>query len=148
MKLYVTNADYEKVKNSFLNFRSFSVINVQEIIKSFGYENKELSEYAAFIINKEIQSLIKESALKKKYFNIIYINNDLSSDTIVNLKYFLDENVKIEKFILIDNKENQTNILSYPLFDEIIFFPEAKRTKIIHCDSIKNPMYHWINNRV
>lgn len=146
MKLYVTLEEYEKVKSSFLNLRSFSIINVQEIMDNFGYTPETLNEYAQFIVNDEIRNIIKYSITRKKYFNIIYINTELTVDTIENLKDFAKETGKIDKFIFIDDSEQSHKDL-YPLFDEIIFFPMYKRMRIIQCKSIKNPLYYWINNK-
>jgi hypothetical protein len=146
MKLYVTNADYEKVKNSFLNFRSFSVINVQDIIKSFNYNSESMNEYSQFIVNNEIQSILRESIAKKKFFNIIYINTELTIEKIENLKEYINDTESIDKFIFIDDEENSNKDV-YPLFDEIILYPKTKRVRIMQCDTIKNPMYYWINNR-
>jgi hypothetical protein len=148
MKFYVTNADYEKVKTSFLNFRSFSVIDVQSILQSFNYDENNIDEYKQFIVNNEIVNLIKDSITKKKFFNIIYINKDLDVEKIENLKDYLKEEGKLEKIIFIDeNTENSKFEKFYILFDEVIFFPSSKRTRIMHCESIKNPLYHWINER-
>lgn len=146
MKLYVTLEEYEKVKSSFLNLRSFSIINVQEIMDNFGYTPETLNEYAQFIVNDEIRNIIKDSITRKKYFNIIYVNTELTVDTIENLKDFAKETGKIDKFIFIDDNEQSHKDL-YPLFDEIIFYPMYKRMRIIQCKSIKNPLYYWINNK-
>lgn len=146
MKLYVTLEEYEKVKTSFLNLRSFSIINVQEIMDNFGYNPETLNEYAQFIVNDEIRNIIKYSITRKKHFNIIYVNTELTVDTIENLKDFVKESDKIDKFIFIDDSEQSHKDL-YPLFDEIIFFPMYKRMRIIQCKSIKNPLYYWINNK-
>jgi hypothetical protein len=145
MKLYVTVENYEKVKTSFLNLRSFSIINVQEIMDNFGYTYETLDEYSQFIVNDEIRSIMNESISKKKFFNIIYINTELSVDTIENLKDFAKESNKIDKFIFIDDGISHKDL--YPLFDEIIFFPKCKRTRIVQCKSIKNPLYYWLNNK-
>lgn len=145
MKLYVTSENYEKVRNSFLNLRSFSVINVQEIMASFGYTKDNMNEYSQFIINDEIRNNIKDSITKKKYFNIMYINADLSVDIIENLKDFARETESIDKIIYID--DGLTHKELHPLFDEIVFFPKSRRVRIMQCKSIKNPMYYWLNNK-
>lgn len=146
MKLYVTNADYNKVKKSFLNFRSFSVINVQDIVQSFNYTEDELDEYASFIINDEIKSILNDSISKKKFFNIMYVNSNLDIEIIENLKEFAKHESNIEKTIFIDD-DKKSHVNLYPLFDEVIFFPESKRVRIIQCETIKNPLFYWINNR-
>lgn len=145
MKLYITKEDYEKVKNSFLNLRTFSVINVQEIIESFNYNKDSMNEYAQFIVNDEIENSIKDSISKKKFFNIMYVNTDLTLDTINSLKDFASETEHIDKIIFVDNFGENKDL--YPLFDEVIFFPKAKRVRIIQCQSIKNPLYYWVNNK-
>lgn len=146
MTLYVTNTDFNKVKNSFLNFRSFSVIDVQYILKTFQYDKDTLNEYIKFIIDEEIINIIKDSILKKKYTNVMYINKNINDDIIENLKEYIKQEPLIEKLIFIDNTE-QTHIKLYPLFDEVIFFPKTKRIHIIQCESIKNPLYYWLNNQ-
>lgn len=148
MKFYVTSEKFENVKNAFLNFRSFSIINVQEIIDDFGYDKNNLNEYQMFIINDEIQNVIKDSVVKKKYFNIIYINEDLNTNVIESLKESIDDYKDIEKFVFIDDKEDKSspNFKLYPLFDEIVFFPKTKRIKIVHCETIKNPLFYWLNS--
>lgn len=143
MRFYVTKFSNEKIKESFLNVKSFFIIDVKELLESLQFiKNKN---YFEFLTNEEIKNKIIEATEKKRYNNIIYINEDIDINIIENLKDVLKEIIHINKFIFIDEDEQQDKKL-YPLFDEIIFFPKQKKVRIIECEYIKNPLYYWINN--
>jgi hypothetical protein len=141
MRFYVTNENVDRVKESFLNVRSFFIINTKEISESFQFVKNE--DYFNFLVNEEIKTKIIDAAEKKKYSNIIYVNENLNVEVIENIKDIIKSMQFIEKFIFIESGDNFS---IYPLFDEVIFFPETKKVKIIECESIKNPLYYWLNN--
>ena len=91
-----------------------------------------------FIINSEIERLIVTGAKSKRYTGIIYINSNLNFDIIVGIKKSLDEITKsqIEDLTLLDDYDTPKLKDYYSLFDEIIFFPTFKKTKIIECRPI------------
>ena len=146
MRFYITKESSDKVKNSFLNSRSFYFINTQELIEAF-YLIKNI-DYYNFLVNEEIKNRIIEAAEKKKYSNIVYVNENLSIEIVENLKDIVKTMSFIEKMIFVDEETKEENRNIYTLFDEIIFFPsQIRKIKIIECESIKNPLYYWLNNQ-
>lgn len=143
MRFYVTKEDCERVKSSFLNVRSFYIISVKEIVESLSFVSK--TNYFNFLVNEEIKARIIDAVEKKKYSNIIYVNEGLDVEIIENVKEIVNGISYIEKIVFIDDEKMNEKL--YPLFDEVIFFPKLRKVKIIECECIKNPLYYWLNNR-
>ena len=82
--------------------------------------------------------MIVTGAKSKRYTGIIYINSNLNCDIIVGIKNSLNEITKsqIEDLTLLDDYDTPKLKDYYSLFDEIIFFPTFKKTKIIECRPI------------
>ena len=65
MKFYITIEGIPKLKRSFLNLKLFSIINIQDILEEHNYNYDNIDDYGAFIINKKINSLIKNYTKSK-----------------------------------------------------------------------------------
>ena len=91
-----------------------------------------------FIINTEIERLIASGAKSKRYTGIIYINKGLNCDIITSIKKSLNDITKsqVEDLSLLDDYDTPKYKQYYKLFDEVIFFPTFKKTKIIECRPI------------
>lgn len=136
MKFYITVESYRKLKNVFTNLNTFYVIDIDSLLKE---SNLDASRPAhRFIINTEIERLISTGAKSKRYTGIIYINSNISFDVIMGIKRSLSEITKsqVEEMTLLDDYDTPKLKDYYSLFDEIIFFPTFKKTKIIECKPI------------
>ena len=136
MKFYITGETYRKLKNVFTNLNTFYIIDVDTLVKDSGLNPLKLSH--SFIINSEIERLISLGAKSKRYTGIIYINSNINYDIIVSIKNSLNEITKshVEDITLLDDYDTPKYKEYYKLFDEIIFFPTFKKTKIIECRPI------------
>ena len=136
MKFYITGETYRKLKNVFTNLNTFYIIDVDTLIKDSGLNPLKLSH--SFIINSEIERLISLGAKSKRYTGIIYINSNINYDIIVSIKNSLNEITKshVEDITSLDDYDTPKYKEYYKLFDEIIFFPTFKKTKIIECRPI------------
>lgn len=136
MKFYVTVESYRKLKNVFTNLNTFYIIDIDSLLKE---SNLDVNRPAhRFIINTEIERLISTGAKSKRYTGIIYINSNISFDVIIGIKRSLNEITKsqVEDITLLDDYDTPKLKDYYSLFDEIIFFPTFKKTKIIECKPI------------
>jgi len=136
MKFYITTEPYQKLKNVFTNLNTFYIIDTDSLIAESHLDvNKEAHQY---IINSEIYRLITIGMKSKRYTGIIYINSKLNCDIICGIKKSLGEfyNNRLESIILLDDYDVPKHKDYYKLFDEIIFFPTFKKTKIIECKQI------------
>lgn len=136
MKFYVTVESYRKLRNAFTNLNTFYIIDTDSLIAESGLDvNKRSHQY---IINSEIERLIATGAKSKRYTGIIYINSNLNCDIIVSIKKSLKEITKsnVEEITLLDDYDTPKLKQYYNLFDEVIFFPAFKKTKIIECKPI------------
>lgn len=136
MKFYVTVESYRKLKNVFTNLNTFYIIDIDSLLKE---SNLDVNRPAhRFIINTEIERLISTGAKSKRYTGIIYINSNISFDVIIGIKHSLSEITKsqVEDITLLDDYDTPKLKDYYSLFDEIIFFPTFKKTKIIECKPI------------
>lgn len=136
MKFYVTVEPYRKLRNVFTNLNTFYIIDIDSLIAESGL-NVNIPSHR-FIINSEIERLIVTGAKSKRYTGIIYINSNLNFDIIISIKNALNEITKsqIEDLTLLDDYDTPKLKDYYSLFDEIIFFPTFKKTKIIECRPI------------
>ena len=136
MKFYITIEPYRKLKNVFTNLNTFYIIDIDTLIKESGLDiNKPTHR---FIVNTEIERLIATGAKSKRYTGVIYINSKLNCDVIAGVKRALEEITKsqIDDLTLLDDYDTPKLKAYYTLFDEIIFFPTFKKTKIIECRPI------------
>ncbi len=63
--------------------------------------------------------------------SIIYVNPDLNDEIIRELIHFCNESTTVEKVIFLTEKSKNESY--YELFEEILYFPYAKKVKIIEC---------------
>lgn len=138
MKFYVTVEGVQKLKRSFLNLKLFSIINVQEIIESYGYTYSTIDDYGAFIVNDTIMNLVRNYSKSKRIRGIIYSNPNINEAIVTNLREKIEENNRITEFVLIDEFNLPRLQVLYPLFNEIIFFPSIKKVRLIECKSIRD----------
>ena len=136
MKFYITGESYRKLRNVFTNLNTFYIIDVDSLIGESGLNPEEATH--RFIINTEIERLIASGAKSKRYTGIIYINKGLNFDIITSIKKSLNEITKsqVEDLSLLDDYDTPKFKQYYKLFDEVIFFPTFKKTKIRECRPI------------
>ena len=136
MKFYITGESYRKLRNVFTNLNTFYIIDVDSLIEESGLNPEKATH--RFIINTEIERLIASGAKSKRYTGIIYINKGLNFDIITSIKKSLNEITKsqVEDLSLLDDYDTPKFKQYYKLFDEVIFFPTFKKTKIIECRPI------------
>ncbi len=115
---------------------TFYIIDVDSLIEESGLNPEKATH--RFIINAEIERLIASGAKSKRYTGIIYINKGLNFDIITSIKKSLNEITKsqVEDLSLLDDYDTPKYKQYYKLFDEVIFFPTFKKTKIIECRPI------------
>lgn len=138
MKFYVTVESYRKLRNVFTNLNAFYVIDIDSLLEESGLNpNNPAHEY---IINNEIERLIVTGAKSKRFTGILYINSKLNCDIIMGIKSSLDDITKsqIDDLTLLDDYDTPKLKDYYSLFDEVIFFPTFKKTKIIECKPISS----------
>ena len=136
MKFYITGESYRKLRNVFTNLNTFYIIDGDSLIGGSGL-NPEKAAHRV-IINTEIERLIASGAKSKRYTGIIYINKGLNFDIITSIKKSLNDITKsqVEDLSLLDDYDTPKFKQYYKLFDEVIFFPTFKKTKIIECRPI------------
>lgn len=139
MKFYITGESYRKLRNVFTNLNTFYIIDVDSLIEESGLNPEKATH--RFIINTEIERLIASGAKSKRYTGIIYINKRLNFDIITSIKKSLNDITKyaksqVEDLSLLDDYDTPKFKQYYKLFDEVIFFPTFKKTKIIECRPI------------
>lgn len=136
MKFYITGESYRKLRNVFTNLNTFYIIDVDSLIRESGLNPEKAAH--RFIINTEIERLIANGAKSKRYTGIIYINKGLNFDIIMSIKNSLNDITKsqVEDLSLLDDYDTPKFKQYYKLFDEVIFFPTFKKTKIIECRPI------------
>ena len=136
MKFYITGESYRKLRNVFTNLNTFYIIDVDSLIEESGLNPEKATH--RFIINAEIERLIASGAKSKRYTGIIYINKGLNFDIITSIKKSLNEITKsqVKDLSLLDDYDTPKYKQYYKLFDEVIFFPTFKKTKIIECRPI------------
>lgn len=149
IKFYVSTEDKEMLRKSFLNFRFYTLISVPEIIDEItnkGGDLTTLSEHESFLLNKTILTEIEHCLKKKSVYAIIYQNDKLNYDLIRNLHEALKVYTKIDRICLLDSKNNPRHEDLWENFQEVTFFPEVRKKKIIECEKIKTPMFYWVND--
>ena len=136
MKFYITGESHRKLKNVFTNLNTFYIIDVDSLVKESKLDTNKITH--RYIINTEIERLIVLGAKSKRYTGIIYINSNINFDIITGIRKSLDEITKsqVEDLTLLDDYDTPKYKEYYKLFDEIIFFPTFKKTKIIECRPI------------
>ena len=136
MKFYITGESYRKLKNVFTNLNTFYIINVDSLIEESKLDVNKITH--RFIINTEIERLITIGAKSKRYAGIIYINSNINFEIITGIRKSLGDITKsqVEDLTLLDDYDTPKYKEYYKLFDEIIFFPTFKKTKIIECRPI------------
>lgn len=133
MKFYATIEPCRKLKNLFSNLSSFYIIDVDSILRESGLDpGKHTHRY---LINTELERLITAGAKSKRYAGMIYINSNLNCDVIVSIKKSIGilTNSVIESFVILDDVDVPKLSDYYTLFDEVVFFPALKKTKLIEC---------------
>ena len=136
MKFYITGESYRKLKNVFTNLNTFYIINVDSLIEESNLDINKMTH--RFIINTEIERLITIGAKSKRYAGIIYINSNINFEIITSIRKSLGDITKsqVDDLTLLDDYDTPKYKEYYKLFDEIIFFPTFKKTKIIECRPI------------
>ena len=133
MKFYATIEPLRKLKNLFSNLSSFYIIDVDTILKESGLNPEKPAH--KYLINTELERLIVSGAKSKRYIGMIYINSNLNCDTIVVIKNSINviTNSVIESYVILDDFDTPKVNDYYSLFDEVVFFPSLRKTKLIEC---------------
>lgn len=136
MKFYITGESHRKLKNAFSNLNTFYIIDVDTLILESKLNPENTSH--KFIINSEIERLIASGAKSKRCTGIIYINSSINCDIISNIRKSIGSitNSQVDELTLLDDYDTPKLKQYYKLFDEVIFFPTLKKTKIIECKPI------------
>jgi hypothetical protein len=134
MNLYVTYGDKEKLRKAFLNLRKQLIIDSFEVVKSLGYEPEDLTEYSYFIVNQKIKKQIQSAASGNRMQSIIYINPDMDHEVVRGLINFAELETCVEKVVFLTDRGQNEDL--YELFQEIIYYPTAKKVHIIKCEPI------------
>lgn len=136
MKFYVTIEGLPKLKKSFLNLKLFSIIYVPEILEQHGYTYSTIDEYGSFIINNQINDLIRTYAKSKRIRGIIYSNPNINENIISNVFEVLINIETISEIVLLDDYNVPKLQPLYSNFDEIVFFSSIKKIRLIECVSL------------
>lgn len=136
MKFYLTTEGVSKLKRSFLNLKLFHVIDVPEILESFGYTYSTIDQYSSFIVSRKINNMIKTYSRSKRIRGIIYSNPILNEELIPNLFNTLDDNKYISEVVLMDNADVPKLRHLYEYFDEIIYFPSVRKIRLVECKAL------------
>lgn len=112
------------------------MLDIQDLINSMGLTaDKSTSVY---LINEEIQRVIRQQAALKKVHGIFYIVSNISESLYTSLNKRIKNWPEIDHLVLIDNGQfpNHTEVMH--LFNEVIFYERFKRNKIIVCQNINS----------
>lgn len=133
VKFYATIEPCRRLKHFFTNLSSFYIIDVDSILEESGLDVTKPSHQ--FLINTELERLICIGARSKRYTGLIYINSKMNYDTISSIRSSLNTitNSVIETLVILDDYDTPKMKEYYKMFDEVIFFPSIKRTKIVEC---------------
>lgn len=133
MKFYTTIEPIRKLKHFFSNLRSFYIIDVDTILEESGLDITKPSNQ--FLINVELERLISAGVKSKRYTGLIYINGNMNYDTISSVRDSINEmtNSIIETMVILDDYDTPKMKDYYELFDEVVFFPSMKKTRIVEC---------------
>lgn len=134
MNLYVTYGDKEKLRKAFLNLRKQLIIDSYDVVRSLGYEPEMLTEYSYFIVNEKIKKQIQTAASGNRMQSIIYINPEMDHEVIRSLINFAQLETAVEKVVFLTDHGKNEDL--YELFQEIIYYPTAKKVHIIKCEPI------------
>jgi len=143
---YVTTENKEFLRRNFLNLRFFALISVPDIISSLGENHTTMSDYNQFIVNKTIVKELEDVIKRKRFYSIIYSNPWIDYESIKNLQEYLEDNESIKNVILLDDKHNPKHEDYWQYFQEVKFFPSARKVRIVECEEFKTPMFYWVNN--
>jgi hypothetical protein len=112
---------------------------VDRILKESGLDITNKAHQ--YLINVELERLITSGAKSKRYKGIIYINSLVKCETIVSIKNSVESitNSAVESMVILDDYDIPKMKDYYTLFDEVVFFPAMKRTRIIECTPIPVP---------
>lgn len=136
MKFYVTTEGIQRLKNSFLNLKLFSIIHIPDILEEYGYTYSSIDEYGSFIISNHINDSIKIYAKSKRIRGIIYSNPNINEKLLDNLFETIADINNITEAVLLDDYNVPKLEHLYFYFDEIIFFPAFKKIRLIECVSL------------
>lgn len=135
-RIYVTTQGREELRKKFLNFRFYYFISIPEIIEKLDEDINFLSDRSIFLINNIITEGILDCLKRKKHLSIIYSNPDMDYTSIKNLMEKYENHPNITNISLLDSKNSPENEDYWQFFNEITFFPEITKKKIMECKTI------------
>lgn len=137
MNFYITKESDRSLKNIFSNLSAYYIINVDMILSELDLDLTKPSY--TYLVNNEIERLIITGAKSKRFSGIIYINSKLDKDIVLNIKSIVNgvPNSYVDDILLLDDYDLPKLKPLYKFFDEVIFFPTIKKTKVINFSSKK-----------
>lgn len=133
MKIYITTLDKEILRNYFLNFRSYSFIDVREIVKEETRSGFYDNPYVNFLVEQRICAEIQKAKKKRSMFDVIYCCDNIDKIIIENVKSEFRD-CEIDSVIYIEDKSKSD--VDVGLFDSVLHSP-VKRKRISKCGDIK-----------
>ncbi|MGL5691959.1 MAG: hypothetical protein ACRDD8_14215 [Bacteroidales bacterium] len=113
----------------------YSIISVDQILEDYGYSYDTIDEYNTYIINTKICDLFKSQIKSKRNRGIIYSNTFITETTLCNLKDVLCKYDKVTDIVLLDDANAPKLRHLYDSFEEIIYFPSAKKIRLTESQS-------------
>lgn len=139
MKFYVSGEPYRRLKNAFTNLNSFKIIDVDWLVENSGLNPNDSVD--GYLLAVEIRKLIEDAVKCKRCTGIIYINQQLSTNLVYSLKNVIIDIMggDVMDVILLDDYDVPKHKEIYRLFDEIVYYPTHKKTKIVEAKAILPP---------
>lgn len=134
MKFYLTVETQEKIKNTFVNLNLFYLLDIEQIICEYGLDVSK--PYNKFFLSQEIEKLIVAQTKSKRIEGIIYINRILDEKLVAHIYKLVKKIPKIDNVVIIDDDSKPRLKDLYKLVDEVLFFPNVKRVKILECKTL------------
>lgn len=121
MNVVLSTNEIKWVRKKLNNYKKSCIINFPEIKKSLGYNEYEKIEDLThnYIINSEIEKLLKKAINSKRINQIVYFHSDLNNEFIENIKnFFYSYGIENINLILLD--KNESNVSVWSKFDRIL----------------------------
>jgi len=135
----MTAESQDKIRATFLNLNMYYILDTSEVIKNLGLDLTKPSN--VYFISEYIEKTIEQYSKSKRLWGIIYINPNLNPQLVSALNAMLRriadrcEGCRIDGTVLMDRQYFPKLRNMWKLFEEVMFFPEVRRVKMIECRS-------------
>lgn len=135
----MTAESQDKIRATFLNLNMYYILDTSEVIKNLGLDLTKPSN--VYFISEYIEKTIEQYSKSKRLWGIIYINPNLNPQLVSALNAMLRriadrcEGCRIDGTVLMDRQYFPKLKDMWKLFEEVMFFPEIRRVKMIECRS-------------